>query len=116
MTIWQVLGCLIGAVMLAAGLLWVGGGRWRWLPRLRGGRLGGRALSEPTRMVIGLSHLVLGYHLVVWSVPMREHRPIQLPRQNWYWLATGCAAAMAGSIALDRLAPLDDEAPDRDET
>jgi hypothetical protein len=96
----DVLICVLGAALAAAGVWWLWGGRW-WWPPARRSRFR-RAASEPTRMVIGLVHLVLGYHLIVWSLPAREHRAIQIPRQSWYWLVLGCAGAMAGSVGLDR--------------
>lgn len=96
--VWSVVVILFGVALFAAGLWWLGGGRWTWLPAL-----GFQPrTSLPTRMVVAIVHLVLGYHLVVWSIP-GDRRPMQFPRGQWPWMVLGCAAAIGGSRMLDRL-------------
>ncbi len=96
---------VLGLALAAAGFWWLWGGRRRWLP----GSRYHRTASQPTRMVVGLAHLVLGYHLVFWNVPDTQQRAIKVPYQHWYVLVLGCGVAIAGSFALDRVAPIDDE-------
>lgn len=87
-----------GAALVFAGLWWLWGGRCSWLPESRFHR----AATVPTRLVVGIVHLVLGYHLIAWQV-RGEQRPLQVPRTAWVWLVLGCGAAIGGSVALDRL-------------
>ena len=89
---------VLGASLVLAGFWWLWGGRWSWLPESRFHR----AATVPTRVVVGIVHLVLGYHLIAWQV-RGEQRPLQVPRSAWVWLVLGCGAAVAGSVALDRL-------------
>lgn len=89
---------VFGAALAAAGLWWLWGGRWTWLPESRFHR----AATVPTRVVVGLVHLVLGYHLIAWQV-RGEQQPLQVPRSAWVWLVLGCGAAIGCSLALDRL-------------
>lgn len=98
-----------GIAVAAAGGWWLWGGRWGWLPA---GRMH-RAMSEPTRLVIGLAHLVLGYHLVVWALPERSQQPLQISREHWHWLAIGCCGVIGASLAIDRWAPMDEESEER---
>ena len=93
----SVLMFVAGLVLLGAGFWWLWGGRWSWL---RASRMQ-QSCSHPTRMVIGLAHLVLGYHLAVWSLPT-ERKPIQVPRQQWPWVVFGAAMAIGASRLLDR--------------
>lgn len=97
MTTADVLLVLAGAVLMGAGLWWLGVGRWTWIPESRFQR----GIPFPTRVVVALVHLVLGYHLVVWSIP-GDHRPLQMSRAQWPWLVLGCAAAVGGSRLMDR--------------
>lgn len=89
---------VFGAALVLAGLWWLWGGRWAWLPESRFHR----TATVPTRLVVGIVHLVLGYHLIAWQV-RGDQRPLQVPRSAWVWLVLGCGAAVAGSVALDRL-------------
>lgn len=88
----------LGAALVFSGLWWLWGGRWSWLPESRFHR----AATMPTRVVVGIVHLVLGYHLIAWQV-RGEQRPLQVPSTAWVWLVLGCGAAVGGSVALDRL-------------
>ncbi len=89
---------LFGAALCAAGLWWLWGGRWRWLPESRFHR----AATMPTRVVVALVHLVLGYHLIAWQVS-GQNRPLQIPRSAWPWLVLGSVGAIAASVGIDRL-------------
>ncbi|MBX3402868.1 MAG: hypothetical protein KF699_05575 [Phycisphaeraceae bacterium] len=94
--------CLGAAVSLGIGAYFV----W-FLPRKCGGdrdgtcRYRGGSLSLPTRMVIGVSMLVLGYHLAVWALPAGMTN-VRVPRERWWVVALGVAAAIGGSCVLDR--------------
>lgn len=89
---------VLGAALALAGLWWLWGGRASWLPESRFHR----AASMPTRVVVGLVHLILGYHLIAWEMK-GEQRLLQVPRTAWVWLVLGSAGAVGGSIGLDRL-------------
>jgi hypothetical protein len=99
---------VLGIALVGAGFWWLWAGRWGWLPMARVQQ----GCSQPTRMVIGLVHLVLGYHIAVWSVAS-DRKPIQIPRQHWPWVVIGAAVAVAGSRWMDRFdqAPTDGEKP-----
>lgn len=87
-----------GVALLAAGAWWLWGSRWVGAgpARFR------EAASEPTRMVIGLVHLVLGYHLIVWTLP-ESQRPPHMPQQAWHWVVGASVLMMAGSVGIDQL-------------
>lgn len=97
MTIADAFMVVAGALLAVAGLWWLGGGRWKWMPKPPGA-----GASMPTRMVVGLVHLLLGYHMLVWTLPAKDG-PLQLPREQWLWVVLGCAGAIAGSVGMDRL-------------
>ncbi|MCC6677898.1 MAG: hypothetical protein IT436_12200 [Phycisphaerales bacterium] len=58
--------------------------------------------SEPTRLVIGLSLLLVGYHLAAWGAPDGWFG-VKVPRDRWWLLIGGLAIAVMASLALDRL-------------
>lgn len=104
MMILSVLGILGGMAIMAAGGWWLWAGRWTSVPMAAFQR----RLSEPTRMVVGLAHLVLGYHLAAWSLPDAVgQRALQVPREQWAWVMIGCASVVAGSLAIDRWLPME---------
>lgn len=85
-----------GAVLAGLGLWGVASGR--------GGRRAGvwGRLSEPTRLVAGLSLLGLGYHLAVWAFPVGR-AAVQLPREHWEWVVVGVVGLVGASMLLDRI-------------
>ncbi|MFG0306119.1 MAG: hypothetical protein ACF8Q5_07880 [Phycisphaerales bacterium JB040] len=92
MTAFDVAGVVLGAVLGAAGL-WVLWGRKA---------IGPGGLSEPTRLVLGLSLLVGGYHLVSYSLPGGT-LPLRVPADRWWLLGLGIAVALGSSLALDAM-------------
>ena len=52
-------------------------------------------------LLLGLAHLVIGYHLAVWNLPL-QRQPIQIPKQQWPWVIFGSALAIGASRLLDR--------------
>lgn len=92
------------AVSLGIGAYFV----W-FLPRTGGEsggdpcRFWGCSFSLPTRLMIGVSMLFLGYHLAVWALPAGMTN-VRVPRDRWWAVVLGVAAAIAGSWFLDRSA------------
>lgn len=60
-----------------------------------------RSLSRSSRSVLGMSALVVGYHLVAYANP---HLPlVQVPFDRWWALALGVLIVIWASLAMDRL-------------
>lgn len=57
-------------------------------------------LSDPTRLAIGASSAILGYHLAAWSTP-RAWGLLCVPWQFSWLLIAGIILAVVGSLALD---------------
>ncbi|GJQ28791.1 MAG: hypothetical protein HBSAPP03_06750 [Phycisphaerae bacterium] len=91
-----------------AGIAAAAAGAWLiWGPRLAPAPPRGRfarwrsRLSAPSRAVLGLSLLLLGYHAASWALP--DHiLPLRVPPHRGWILALALAAAVAASLALDR--------------
>ncbi len=60
-------------------------------------------LEHPSRAVVGVCMVVVGYHVAFWFGGLRPVTAL-LPRERWAWLAIGVAVAAGGSFTLDRLA------------
>jgi hypothetical protein len=90
--------------LLGGGVVLAGLGLWAVASGRGGGRRAGvwGRLSEPTRLVAGLSLLGLGYHLVVWAFPVGR-TPVQLPREHWEWVVVGLVGLVGASVLLDRV-------------
>jgi len=58
-------------------------------------------LTEPTRLVISVVLLVVGYHLIMWAIPPSWGSPIVVPRHRWYYLVAGAVLVVAASLLLD---------------
>jgi hypothetical protein len=119
--LWQVvLGGLVGALICgAAG--WVLWGRRQDLDReqqaadiaaltrpdhaartserLRAWR---HRLSEPTRLAIGVSLLLVGYHSAAYLFP-DQWLAFRIPESHWWALCGIVLALVGGSVAMDRL-------------
>lgn len=57
--------------------------------------------SVPTRLVIGLSLLIMGYHVAVWGMP--DLTPLRVPKQWWWVLVAGLTGAVGLSMLIDRV-------------
>lgn len=64
-------------------------------------------LSEPTRLVIALCLVVVGYHVAAYGSPAAWF-PLKVPFQRWWVLALGVVVAISGAILSDRMERLDD--------
>lgn len=56
----------------------------------------------PTRLVLGLSLLLLGYHIAMWSLPAGM-RSVSIPPDRWWMLMLGLAAALGGTALAESL-------------
>lgn len=65
--------------------------------------------SVPTRLVIGLSLLVLGYHVAVWGMP--DLTPLRVPKQWWWVLVAVLTGAVGLSMLIDRVEQKRDDGP-----
>lgn len=68
----------------------------------RPGRSVRERFSEPTRLVIGVSLLIAGYHLAAWGAP-EAWFGVKVPRDRWWILAVGLPGAVLASVGIDRL-------------
>lgn len=104
----QIVMLVIGITLAFVGLFIARAGRG----------LRSHALSAPTRVVIGLTFAVTGYHLIVWAFP-QSLTPLQLNRQFWWVLLAAAFIAPLLSFVMDRwLAsrpPENSEPPQRDD-
>lgn len=93
------------AFMIALGIVALLAGGTLFL-RSRRGRVGEGAgeagLTNPTTLVIACSLLLLGYHLLAWTLPDRWF-PLQIPLRLWPLLAGGVGVAIAGALVADAL-------------
>jgi hypothetical protein len=67
----------------------------RLLARWRAG------MSIPSRLAVGLSLILLGYHFAAWNSP-ESWRLLKVPREYWWAVIAGCAALGGGSLVADR--------------
>lgn len=57
-------------------------------------------LTAPTRMTVGITAILVGYHLVAWSVP----RPMfGVPVDRWWIVACVAVLAVVGALVADRV-------------
>lgn len=70
-------------------------------PAVRGPALRNR-FSEPTRLVIGVSLLLIGYHIAAWGTP-DDWLHVKVPRERWWMLVLGIGAALASTVGIDRV-------------
>jgi len=87
------LAAAVALGLVGVGLLW---GRHA-SERLAG--VSGR-LSEPTRLVLGVCALVVGYHVAAYALP-GGWITLHVPASLWWVLAGGVALAIAGSLLGD---------------
>lgn len=86
LTVSSVVGLVVGAAVLGAGL---------WLVRARGTDRG-----TPTRLTVGLAGMIGGYHLVAWSLPA-GWLALRVPAERWWVVAGGAALAIIASLIVD---------------
>lgn len=67
--------------------------------RLRAWRHG---LSEPTRLAVGVSLLLVGYHGAAYLFP-DQWLAFRIPESHWWALCGVVVALVGGSVAMDRL-------------
>lgn len=85
-------------VAIAAGAAALLAGAWFFIRSRRGPD----GLTSPTRLVMGLSLALVGYHLLAWTLP--EHwLPLRVPAELWPLLAGGVVVAIAGTLLADAL-------------
>ena len=93
--------------MADSNLIWIGVGAVHaiagvWL--LRGGRAQPqekpRIPSRPTRTLIGVLLIVVGYHAAAWGCP-DDWFPIKIPIRLWWVPAVMASFALAGSLWVD---------------
>lgn len=65
-------------------------------------RLWRDSLSVPTALVLGLSSLVVAYHLLAWTLPS-DRLPTLIPLARWWALVALVGAMVVGSVWADRL-------------
>lgn len=123
---WAVLlyGLLLPAVTLIALGLWMVWGRRAELNReerhredvkaaMRGDNLPADTLrmrldrwrdsrTEPTRLVLGMSALLMGYHIAAYVLPPHI-LPFHVPWDRAWILAAGVALIVTSSLAIDRM-------------
>lgn len=64
-------------------------------------------LSEPTRLVVALCLVVVGYHIAAYASPAAWF-PLKIPVERWWIMALGVLVAISGAILSDRMERLDD--------
>jgi hypothetical protein len=94
---WQILGVSAGGA-LALVSLWLLRGAKRAIRASDDGLVEG--LSGPTRLTLGVTGLLVGYHLAMWSVPALS---FGVPLHLWWVVALGGGLAVAGAVAVDLL-------------
>ncbi|MFO0831359.1 MAG: hypothetical protein U0637_05875 [Phycisphaerales bacterium] len=67
-----------------------------WYARAKEWRM---RLSDPTRMVVGLSAVLLGYHVVAWTT---SDRLLAVPVERWWVLALLILVGVGASLGMDR--------------
>ena len=97
-----------GAIALVAGLWTV---RTR-KPDPKDGAAGyGARVARPTTMVLGLSLMIVSYHLISFGLPT-GWLSARVPADRLWMLGLGIALALIASVAVDRLEQRQDERSD----
>lgn len=65
-----------------------------------------RPMSEPTRLVVGIGLLLVGYHALAYALPA-SWLPLRVPIDRLWMLGAGVVCAAAISAAMDRLTEQD---------
>ncbi len=73
------------------------------IPGLRGKLGTWRAtVATQTRLVIGFSLMIVGYHAAIWTDPLARIA-FGVPIDNWYLLAGGLVLAGGGTLLAERI-------------
>lgn len=81
---------------------------------IRGRLLRWRARANAqTRLVVGFSLMLIGYHAAVWSDPLGRIE-FCVPLDRWYMLAIGIIVAAAGTLLAERIESRDGKPPQND--
>ena len=95
-------GIFLGLVVVVAGVWLIWGGRSGWGARPEGlARWRDRQVAA-TRLTLGVCVILLGYHAAAWMCPP-GWLGFSVPRERWWILVVGVAAAAGGSLLSDWL-------------
>ncbi len=94
-SVWTVGGLVVAAALVAGGVLLLWGRRSD--PEAPHHRL-----SEPARLVIGLSLVIVGYHAASYSLP-RGWLALRVPPDRLWLLGVGVIAAIGLTLLSDRI-------------
>lgn len=95
---WQLAGLLVGGAVLSTGVFMLRAGRTRDVSEADRAEPGG--LSVPTRLAVGLSLLVVGYHAAAYSLPT-GWLWLRVPVDRLWVMGVALAAVVVGSLFLD---------------
>jgi len=85
----MVAGALAGACLMVSSLVLIRAGR------------GGRR-ATPTRLTAGVSGLIIGYHMLAWSLPS-GWLALRVPFERAWVVGVVAGVALSGSLLADRL-------------
>ena len=85
----MVAGSVAGALLAGASLAMIRPGR-------------GSRQVNPTRLTLGLCGLIIGYHVMAWSMP-DGWLALRVPVTRWWAVVLVAALALGGSLLADRL-------------
>lgn len=59
-------------------------------------------LTQPTRLVLGLCAILVGYHVLAYVLP-GHWLPLRVPVERWWWLGVGVVLAVGATLGLDKM-------------
>lgn len=93
-SVWSVGGLVVAAALIACGVLLLWG-------RRQDPEAPHHRLSEPARLVIGLSLVLVGYHAASYSLP-RGWLALRVPPDRLWLLGAGVIVAILLTLLSDR--------------